>query len=127
MSRTAFDNRDYRYTASHRYRPLLHRNGYDYAAASAQERNTLVWLDLQPGDRVQYDFGAREVIPLTVQSVTQHHILAVDDQERTYSFGGVDAPCPGKWDADPVTVTTRLTKVKVQCGDAGINCPGGCL
>ena len=127
MSRSAFDNRDYRYTASHRYRPLLRRNGYDYEVARALERDTLVRLNLQPGDSVLYDFGAREVVSLTVQSVTPRHILAVDGQDRRYSFGGMDAPCPGKWDADPVTVTTRLTKVKVQCGDAGTNCSGGCL
>ena len=118
MSRTAFDNRDYRYTASHRYRPLLRRNGYDYEVARDLERDTLVRLNLQPGDRVLYDFGAHEVVPLTIQSVAPHRILAVDSRDRTYSFGGVDAPCPGKWDADPVTVTTRLTKAKVQpCGD----------
>jgi hypothetical protein len=127
MSRIAYDNRDHRHTASHRYRPLKNRHGYDYEAAMAHERDTLVRFSLQPGDHVLYDFGAGEVIPLTIQSVAPHRIIAVDSHDRPYSFGGVDAPCPGKWDADPVTVTTRLTKVKVQCGDAGTNCSGGCL
>ena len=128
MPHTSFDHRDLRHAASHRYRPLLRQNGYDHETARDHERDTLIRMALKPGDWVLYDFGAHEANALTVQSVTPHHILAVDSQDRTYSFGGVDAPCPGKWDADPVTVTTRLIKAKIQpCDDAGTICAGECL
>ncbi|MBU2774299.1 hypothetical protein HMI48_10535 [Acidithiobacillus ferrooxidans] len=112
MSHSALSTRDVRYSASRRYHPIHRRQAYDYEAARIRDRDSLIHAAFQPGDQAQYDFGMQAPVPLTIQSVTPHHILAVDGRDRTYAFGGVDAPCPGKWDADTVMVTTRLRKAQ---------------
>ena len=114
MAYSALDSRDYRYHPSHHFHPLQRRHGYNHAEARVLDRARLIQADFQPGDQARYEFGLSTSVQLTIQWVDPQHISASDTKGNHYRFGGVHAPCPGKWDGDPVTITSRLVKLAVQ-------------
>ncbi len=87
--------------------------GFTRADRSRLRKEAFLALDLQPGDRVQYDFGlGKGKVRMTVVSVDADFVRTQDDAGHTYRFLGEGRSNPGIWEGDLPSVGAQLEKLE---------------